>query len=112
MTVEVDEAAETIRWRGVEVRVPGLGGAMRDPGSGLIVALSAAGAGRLLVFDQAGAQIGIVAAPAGYRLSHLVRQSHGLAVVGQGEAAVDGWPDWHFDIDARSASLRRVAPAY
>lgn len=110
--VEVDEAAETIRWRDLEVRVPGLGGAMRDPDSGLIVVLSVAGTGRLLVFDEAGAQVGLVAAPAGYRLSHLVRQSHGLAVVGQGEAAVDGWPDWHFEVDARSASLRRVAPAY
>ena len=110
--VEVDEAAETIRWRGVEVRVPGLGGAMRDPDSGLIVALSHAGAGRLVVFDEAGAQVGLVAAPAGYRLSHLVRQPHLLAVVGQGEAAVDGWPDWHFDIDARSARVQRAAPAY
>ena len=110
--VEVDEAAETVRWRGVEIRVPGLGGAIRDPRTGLIVALSIAGPGRLLIFDEAGVQTGIIAAPEGYRLSHLIRLRQGLAVVGQGEAVVDGWADWHFELDARSATLRRAAPSY
>ena len=112
MTVEFDSATETIRWEGVDVRIPGLGGAMRDPGSGLVVALSHAGAGRLLIFDDAGTPLGLVGAPDGYRLSHLVRQGHGLAVVGQGETSVDGWPDWHFEVDARAATLRRATPAY
>ena len=82
----------------------------RDPVSGLQVALSADG--RLLLFDPDGAPAGAIAPPPGYRLSHLVETADRLLVVGQGEAAIDGWHDWHFAIDARAGALSRAGPAY
>jgi len=83
----------------------------RDPVSGLQVALSAE-SGELLLFDADGAPAGAIAPPPGYRLSHLVETPDRLLVVGQGEAAVDGWHDWHFAIDARGFTLSRAGPAY
>jgi len=84
----------------------------RDPISGFRVALSREGGGRLLLFDPGGAPAGAIEAPPGYTLSHLVETPDRLLVVGQGEAAVDGWHDWHFAIDARDAALTRAGPAY
>lgn len=83
-----------------------------DPVSGFRVALSLAGDGRLLLFGPDGAPAGAIEAPPGYRLSHLVETPDRLLVVGQGEAPVDGWHDWHFAIDVRSATLTRTSPAY
>jgi hypothetical protein len=83
-----------------------------DPVSGFKVALSREGEGRLLLFDPDGAPAGAIGPPPGYRLSHLVETPDRLLVVGQGESAVDGWHDWHFAIDARSATLVRAGPAY
>jgi hypothetical protein len=83
-----------------------------DPVSGFRVALRPEGEGRLLLFDADGAPAGAIAAPPGYRLSHLVETPERLLVVGQGEAPVDGWHDWHFAIDVRSATLTRASPAY
>lgn len=84
----------------------------RDPVSGLTVALSLEGEGRLLLSDSDGAPAGTIDPPPGYRLSHLVAEPARLLVVGQGATAVDGWHDWHFEIDARARALRRVGPAY
>jgi hypothetical protein len=84
----------------------------RDPVSGLRVALSAEGEGRLLLFGPDGAPAGAIDPPPGYRLSHLVETPDRLLVVGQGETAVDGWHDWHFAIDAEKAALTRAGPAY
>lgn len=80
-----------------------------DPASGMTVAL---GEGRLLLFAPDGAAAGEIGPPPGYRLSHLVATPDRLLVVAQGEAAVDGWHDWHFAIDARAATLARAGPAY
>ena len=74
----------------------------RDPASGLMVTLGSEGEGRLLLTDADGAPAGTIEPPPGYRLSHLVEAGDRLLVVGLGEAAVDGWPDWHFEIDARA----------
>lgn len=84
----------------------------RDPVSGLTVALSPEGEGRLLLSDSDGAPVGAIDPPPGYRLSHLVEEPGRLLVVGQGAAAVDGWHDWHFEIDAQARALRRAGPAY
>lgn len=83
-----------------------------DPVSGFRVALSPEGEGRLLLFDPGGVPAGAIHPPPGYRLSHLVETPGRLLVVGQGDCAVDGWHDWHFAIDARSATLTRAGPAY
>jgi hypothetical protein len=83
-----------------------------DPASGFGVALSAEGEGRLLLFDPDGAPAGAIGPPPGYKLSHLVETPDRLLVVGQGEAAVDGWHDWHFAIDVRTMTLSRGGPAY
>jgi hypothetical protein len=50
-----------------------------------------------------------IPAPAGYSLSHF---AEGNSVVGRGEAPVDGWWDWHFEVDAEAGRLRRIGPAY
>ncbi|HKR25780.1 MAG TPA: hypothetical protein VJS15_11005 [Allosphingosinicella sp.] len=84
----------------------------RDPVSGLSVTLRREGEGRLLLADADGAPAGTIEPPPGYRLSHLVEAPGRLLVVGQGKAPVDGWPDWHFEIDARARALRRAGPAY
>jgi len=84
----------------------------RDPVSGLMVALRREGEGCLLLSDAGGAPAGTIDPPPGYRLSHLVEAPDRLLVVGQGETMIDGWPDWHFEIDARARTLRRAGPAY
>jgi hypothetical protein len=83
-----------------------------DPVSGFTVALRPEGEGRLLLFGPDGAPAGAIDPPPGYRLSHLIETPDRLLVVGQGEAAVDGWHDWHFAIDAATMTLSRVGPAY
>lgn len=83
-----------------------------DPVSGFRVALSLEGEGRLLLFAADGAPAGAIEAPPGYRLSHLVEAPDRLLVVGQGEAPVDGWHDWHFAIDTATMTLSRAGPAY
>lgn len=83
-----------------------------DPVSGLRVALRPDGDGRLLLFDPDGAPAGEIGPPPGYRLSHLVETPDRLLVVGQGDAPVEGWHDWHFAIDARRRALVRAGPAY
>jgi hypothetical protein len=50
-----------------------------------------------------------VPAPTGYTLSHF---AGGTIVVGRGEAPVDGWWDWHFEVDTEARLLRRLGPAY
>jgi hypothetical protein len=50
-----------------------------------------------------------IPAPPGYKLSHF---AEGNCVVGRGEAPVDGWWDWHFEVDAETGALRRLGPAY
>lgn len=82
----------------------------RDPATGLLVRLEANGA--LSLFAADGTPAGTIAPPPGYRLSHLVETPERLLVVGQGEAAVEGWPDWHFAIDAAALRLVRAVPAY
>ena len=84
----------------------------RDPLTGFGVLLEPEGRGRLRLCDQAGVAAGMIEAPPGYRLSHLVEESGRLLVVGQGDAAVEGWPDWHFEVDAAQCRLTRVGPAY
>ena len=114
--LQVDRAAARLGWRHdggeVSLSVADLADAAVEAASGRIVALSRSGAGRLLLFEADGAPAGSVEAPAGYALSHLVAGVDGLAVVGQGDAPRDGWPDWHFLIDARAGSLTRAGPAY
>lgn len=114
--LEIDRARGQVDWRhrGRRIRasVPDLADAAFEPVSGRLVALGRAGRGRLLLFDPEGSPAGEIAPPAGYLLSHLVGLPEGLAVVGQGEAAVEGWPDWHFLIDACAARLSRAGPAY
>lgn len=85
---------------------------MRDPATGFGVSLSSGNGGRVLLFDSAGACAGTIEAPPGYLLSHLVALPDRLLVVGQGEAVVDDWPDWHFEIDVASRRLVRAGPAY
>lgn len=84
----------------------------RDPLSGLMVDLSSEGESRLLLSDPDGAPAGTIDPPPGYRLAYLVEAPGRLLVVAQGAAAVDGWHDWHFEIDARARALRRAGPAY
>ncbi len=50
-----------------------------------------------------------IPAPHGYSLSHF---GEGVTVIGRGEAAVDGWWDWHFTPDLEANCLRRLGPAY
>jgi hypothetical protein len=76
-----------------------------------VAALSRAGRGRLLLFEPDGSPAGGIDPPDGYQLSHFLAGEEGLAVVGQGDEARDGWPDWHFLIDGRAARLRRAGPA-
>ena len=82
-----------------------------DPASGLTVEIAADG-GSVLLCDGEGAAAGVVPAPAGYVLSHFVEQEGCLFVVGQGEVPVEGWPDWHFALDASRCRLVRAGPAY
>lgn len=114
--LEIDQAGARLSWRHrgrrIGVSIPDLADAAFEPVSGRLVALSRTGRGRLLLFDPGGSPAGEVAPPAGYLLSHLVGLPEGLAVVGQGEAPVDNWPDWHFLIDACAARLDRAGPAY
>ena len=84
----------------------------RDPASGFGIELYRGGEGRLLLFDPDGAPAGEIGPPPGYRLSHLVETPNFLLVVGQGDVAIDGWPDWHFEIDVAKRCLVRAAPAY
>ena len=84
----------------------------RDPVTGLGVQLDPEGHGRILLCDAQGRPAGAIEAPAGYRLSHIVVEPARLLVVGQGEVAVDGWPDWHFEIDAANGRLARAGPAF
>jgi hypothetical protein len=83
----------------------------RDPASGLLVAIAEARDAVLLLAGD-GAEAVRIVAPSGYALSHFVEQPGRLLVVGQGEAAVDGWPDWHFEVDVANACLVRAEPAY
>jgi hypothetical protein len=84
----------------------------RDPASGFSMMLSEDAERRLLLFAPDGAPAGQIGPPPGYRLSHLVETGECLLVVGQGEAAVDGWPDWHFKVDVANGRLVRTSPAY
>lgn len=84
----------------------------RDPATGFGVDLRSDGSGLLVLFDRSGAPAGTIAAPPGYRLSHLVETPDRLLVVAQGDVAHDGWHDWHFAIDAAGAALERAGPAY
>lgn len=81
-----------------------------DPASGLMVRLGPDGA--LALFAADGSPAGTIAPPPGYRLSHLVEAPGRLLVVGQGEAAVGGWHDWHFEVDAAALRLVRAGPAH
>jgi hypothetical protein len=81
-----------------------------DPATGLAVRLEPDGG--LALFAADGTPAGTIAPPPGYRLSHLVETPERLLVVGQGETAVEGWPDWHFEIDAVAGRLVRAGPAY
>jgi hypothetical protein len=83
----------------------------RDPASGLRVAIAGARDAVLLLGGD-GAAAGRIVAPPGYTLSHFVEERARLLVVGQGETAVDGWPDWHFEVDVANACLVRAGPAY
>ena len=80
-----------------------------DPVSGFGVALRE---GLLLLFGPDGSPAGEIVPPPGYAFSHLVETPERLLVVGQGEAAFEGWHDWHFAIDARAGTLHRAGPAY
>jgi hypothetical protein len=83
-----------------------------DPASGFSITLSLDGEGRLILFDPEGEPAGKIEPPQGYRLSHLVEMPDRLLVVGQGESALDGWLDWHFEIDVANLRLVRAGPAY
>lgn len=83
----------------------------RDPVSGLSVAIAPAGDGVVLC-GAGGEAAGAITAPPGYVLSHFVEEPMRLLVVGQGEAPVDGWPDWHFEVDVARNRLVRAGPAY
>jgi hypothetical protein len=76
-----------------------------DPRSGATLALAPEG---LTLLARDGGRH-FVPAPAGYTLSHF---GEGTIVVGRGEAPVDGWWDWHFEVDAEARLLRRLGPAY
>ena len=119
MTVErlaIDRASGKLRWHHdgvqVSVAVEDIADAAVEPATGRVLALVRNGAGRLLLFGPSGEPAGSIEAPAGYSLSHLIAGEEGLTVVGQGDTPRDGWPDWHFLIDARAACLRRTGPAY
>ena len=83
----------------------------RDPASGLLVAI-APGRDAVVILGGDAAEAGRIVAPPGYSLSHFVEEPARLLVVGQGEAAVEGWPDWHFEVDVANACLVRTGPAY
>ena len=114
MQLEVDRSRGEIRWRhggsGIRVAITDLADAAVEPESGRIAALTRSG--RLLLFERDGTPAGSIEPPDGYILSHFVAGEAGLAVVGQGEAPHQGWPDWHFLIDGAALGLRRAGPAY
>jgi len=83
----------------------------RDPASGRFVAIAPARDAVLLLAGD-GVAAGSIIAPPGYKLSHFVEESARLLVVGQGEAAIEGWPDWHFEVDVANVCLVRAGPAY
>jgi len=75
-----------------------------DPATGATLTLAPEG---LTMLRRDGRQ-SFIPAPDGFSLSHF----EGAAVVGRGEAAIDGWWDWHFEVDAEAGRLRRLGPAY
>jgi hypothetical protein len=83
----------------------------RDPASGLFVAIAPA-RDAVLILNGDGAEAGRIVAPPGYALSHFLEEPARLLVVGQGEAVIEGWPDWHFEVDVANACLIRAGPAY
>lgn len=76
-----------------------------DPRTGSTLVLAAEGV-MILSPDGGGA---FIPAPEGYALSHF---GEGVAIVGRGAQAVDGWWDRHFEADAEAGLLRRLGPAY
>ena len=76
-----------------------------DPRTGATLILAPDG---LTILSPGGGRA-FIAAPQGYALSHF---GEGASVVGRGSAAVDGWWDWHFEVDAEGGRLRRLGPAY
>ncbi|MDB5692908.1 MAG: hypothetical protein JWO81_1971 [Alphaproteobacteria bacterium] len=76
-----------------------------DPRSGTTLVLAPEG---LTTLSTDGGRA-FIPAPAGYTLSHF---AEGAIVVGRGETPVDGWWDWHFEVDPENAALRRLGPAY
>ena len=76
-----------------------------DPRTGAMLILAPDG---LTIEPREGGNA-FIAAPRGYFLSHF---GDGATVVGQGEAPVDGWWDWHFEVDVEGGRLRRLGPAY
>ncbi|CAM2010605.1 hypothetical protein [Acanthopleuribacter pedis] len=54
-----------------------------------------------------------VKAPEGFSISYLANHPDAAAAVVCGaDEKVDGWYDWHFAIDPKNGSLKRISPAY
>jgi hypothetical protein len=50
-----------------------------------------------------------IPAPHGYAFSHF---AEGVAIVGRGDRPIEGWQDWHFEVDVEAGIFRRLGPAY
>ena len=111
--VRVDPARGRIEWvehgAACEALVQGAEDARYDPeGDRLIVLVRNGERGAVAILSRDGKIFALVPPPQGYRLSHFA--GAGPVLVGQGEAAVDGWQDWHFA--PGEDGLERLGPAY
>jgi hypothetical protein len=110
--LSLETSRGALAWRhNCEAREAILAGAAAALAEGdrIIVLVRWTGGSALAALDAEGREIGRIAAPAGITLSHFGED--GL-VVGQGEAPVDGWWDWHFEADWGECRMRRTGPAY
>ena len=111
--VRVDPARGRIEWMedGTlrEAFVAGAEDARYDPEGGRLIVLVRNGErGAVAILSRGGNMVTLLPPPEGYRLSHFA--GAGLVLVGQGEAAIDGWQDWHFA--PGEDGLERLGPAY
>ena len=111
----VDEGAGILRWNDkdvpVEVEAPGAFAVRRDPASDRLVVLARNGdRGAVILFSRDGKRLGGIEPPAGYSISHFA--GDGTTIVCQGESSDAGWWDWHFEVDAKGATMVRAGPAY
>ena len=114
--IRVDAREGRVDWEQVgaarHALVEGAVDARYDPAGDRIVVLTrTTGRDAVVSLSTCGETMAVIASPDGYRLSHFA-DPVAPVLVGQGEAAVDGWQDWHFEVDEAGRGLRRLGPAY